>query len=216
MPAPINQGKNWTTRERAELMDMYRFGTSIKLMASELGRSEFAVECQLDSLKKKGLKENTPSTRLLNPCMEIPSPKFCEQEPTEGQLKLVNFLENYDGSVVRIRNIYTKQSYVLTHFNPYKFDGVAEVKTANGRTLDMGFHWVTDNCELIEEEDDMKSRRITWMVSVDGMQAPKEQHLSPESAHEEAMRLAHKNPNKHVRVLRLEDSYIAELSVRKI
>jgi len=70
---PVNQGKSWSRQDLEILQSMSNCEQSIELIAQQLGRSEFAIECQLEKLNRNPsqTKENSMPKNNEAPFMEV-------------------------------------------------------------------------------------------------------------------------------------------------
>lgn len=194
MPAPHNQGKAWTQGDKDEVVNLHLLGMANYTIGNYLGRSEFAIECKLRELGYD--PDNTPPKRY-NPCKEI----IMRDEPTLGQLQLREVLMDMKkGEVVVVRGLHTGNEYHITSCEP--FVGVGVVTLVNPESGDEYKERMTDVLNYMELMDVDLTQE--YMVSVDGMQAPRKVHDSYKDACDEADRLARKHIGNRVRVLKVE------------
>lgn len=122
-------------------------------------------------------------------------------EPTLGQLQLREVLMDMKkGEVVVVRGIHTGSEYHITDCEPFVGRGqVTIMNPADGSTYVEDMVSILGVFELVDVDLTQE-----YMVSVDGMQAPRKVHDSYKAACDEADRLARKHIGNRVRVLKVE------------
>jgi len=131
-------------------------------------------------------------------------------EPTLEQLALREALMDMkEGEVIVARGIYSGNKYHITGCEP--FLGRGKVTILNPRDGEQYVEDMPDVLAVMELVD--VELTAEYMVSVDGMQAPRKVHDSYASACDEADRLARKHIGNRVRVLKVEHVILAKQHV---
>jgi len=122
-------------------------------------------------------------------------------EPTEEQLALGEvLLDMKEGEIITVRGIHSKQYYYIVDCDPFVGRGKVTIQHPGS-----GKQYVEDLPEALSVLE-LVAVEVAgeYMVSVDGMAAPKKVHATYDSACEEADRLARKHLGNRVRVLKVE------------
>ena len=61
-----NRNQPWTRQDRLMMFRMLAAKLEVAFVAEQLGRSEFAIQCQIDDVTHKGLKTRTSMTTFKN------------------------------------------------------------------------------------------------------------------------------------------------------